>query len=243
MTPDQDLIKQVRAALATEPRARATQFPLQIEWQDGKLLLEGEAASVQARKVSLRLARKLAGPAEVDDRLGVQPGEARTDGEILDAFGKRLLAQSELSTCTFRYRNKGRTEVLHEYGGEYPSGDLEISVNEGFITASGAVLSLSHMRLVEVLAWWTPGCRGVENRLDIVPPEEDDDNEISDAVRLVLESDPLVQAGTIVASTVDGAVTLTGTARNAEEAERAEFDTWCIPGVEDVINQLVVASN
>jgi len=39
--------------------------------------------------------------------------------------------------------------------------------------------------------------RDVVNGVEVVPPEEDDDGEITDAVRIALEKDPLVDAGEV----------------------------------------------
>lgn len=81
-----------------------------------------------------------------------------------------------------------------------------VTIDEGCITLSGQVESISHRRLAEVLMWWTEGCEFVDNQLQIVPPERDTDNEITDAVRIVLEKDPLVHAGQLLVGTAAGVV-------------------------------------
>jgi osmotically-inducible protein OsmY len=69
-----------------------------------------------------------------------------------------------------------------------------VEVTDGVVTLNGDVPSLSHKRLAGALAWWVPGCRDVVNGLEEVPPEEDNDDELTDAVRLVLEKNPFVNA-------------------------------------------------
>ena len=91
-----------------------------------------------------------------------------------------------------------------------------------------------------MLAWWTPGCRDVVNSLDVQPPEEDNDAEVVDALRLALEMDPLVQADQIQASCRDYVVTLEGYVRSAEERRQAERDAWCLFAVDRVINRIAV---
>jgi len=92
-----------------------------------------------------------------------------------------------------------------------------------------------------VLAWWTPGCRDVVNALEVVPPEQDGDDEISDALLLVLEMDPLIlHSGRIRIQTQDGVVTLQGLVRSQAEKERAEQDAWCLFAVDNVINRIAV---
>ena len=103
------------------------------------------------------------------------------------------------------------------------------------------MISLSHKRLTGALAWWTPGCRDVINGLEVVPPEEDSDGEVVDAVRLVLEKDPLVHAEQIRVSAQDYVVTLEGLVGTTDERKMAELDAWYVFAVNKVINRLEVA--
>jgi osmotically-inducible protein OsmY len=94
--------------------------------------------------------------------------------------------------------------------------------------------------LAGVLAWWVPGSRDVVNGLEEAPPEEDNDDEVTDAVRLVLEKDPFVNADQIRISTQNYVVTLEGLVLNKEVKEMAEFDAWYVFGVDKVVNKLIV---
>ena len=120
------------------------------------------------------------------------------------------------------------------------SGDIEVAIEDGVIVLEGAVRSLSHKRVLGALAWWTPGCRDVVNALDVVPPEEDNDGEVLDALRLVLEMDPLVRADQITARCRNYVVTLEGCVRNDEERRRAELDAWTLFAVDKVVNRIDV---
>lgn len=60
------------------------------------------------------------------------------------------------------------------------------------------------------------------------------------ALRLVLEMDPLVQADQIVPQARNYVVTLEGSVRNEEERRRAEFDAWAIFAVDKALNKLAV---
>jgi osmotically-inducible protein OsmY len=80
----------------------------------------------------------------------------------------------------------------------------------------------------------------VINGLGVTPPEEDNDGEISDAVRLALEKDPLVNPDQIRVSTRNAVVTLQGQVPTQSECEAAEFDAWYVFGVDKVINQIRV---
>ena len=85
--------------------------------------------------------------------------------------------------------------------------------------------------------WWTDGCEFVENHLQIVPPGLDNDNEISDAIRCVLEKDPLVHASQLQIGTAGGVVYLNGCLANETEKKLAIRDAWYVPGVADVVDR------
>lgn len=237
--PDKpEIIKQVRGALEFEPRVNLHSHPIAIGFTDGVVTLEGEAADVAAKKLALELAAAVNGVRGVIDRLRVAPADRRGDGAIRDVLCGFLLNESELRTCSLRLRGNG-AKVLREASGD-GAGEIEVAVGDGVVTLEGSVISLSHKRIAGVLAWWTPGCRDVVNSLDVQPPEEDNDAEVVDALRLVLEIDPLVDAGQIRASCDDYVVTLDGCVRSAEERRQAEHDAWCLFAVDDVVNRIEI---
>ena len=73
-----------------------------------------------------------------------------------------------------------------------------------------------------------------------MPPEEDSDDEITDALRMVLEKDPLLKGLKIGVSTDRRVVTLTGTVRTEQQRHAAEEDGWCLFGVDRVESRLEV---
>jgi osmotically-inducible protein OsmY len=154
-----------------------------------------------------------------------------------DSLCNLLLREPELQGCTLCADIKGRTETLHDAGGD---ARIEVAVHDGVIALEGRVISLSHKRMAGVLAWWTPGCRDVLNSLDVQPPEEDNDAEVSDALRLVLEMDPLVQAVQVRVDCRNYVVTLEGCVRTQEERRQVELDAGCLFGVDDVVNRIEV---
>lgn len=70
------------------------------------------------------------------------------------------------------------------------------------------------------------------------PPERDSDEEMIDAVRLVLEKDPFVNADQIMVTSKQRVVTLAGLVASEAEREMAEQDAWYVFGVDKVINKL-----
>ena len=122
------------------------------------------------------------------------------------------------------------------------SGVIEVTVDDGVVTLTGQVISLSHRRLADVTVWWVGGCRDVINLLELVPAETDGDDEIADVLRLVLETDPRVRAEQITATVEDRRITLAGWVATEAEKRQAEQDTWCLDDIEGVVNHLQVGA-
>jgi osmotically-inducible protein OsmY len=239
MSGKEEVIRRVHQALEYEPRVNLHLYPVRIGYTDGAVVLEGEVGDVAAKKLALELAAAVDGVRGVIDRLHVLPSERKGDGAIRDSFCGFLLREPEFRGCSVRARVKGRIDTLRE-APEDGGCAIEAAVEDGVITLEGKVTSLSHQRVAGVLAWWTPGCRDVVNSLEVDPAEEDNDEEVVDALRLVLEMDPLVQAGQIRASCRNFVVTLEGYVRTEEERRRAESDAWCLFAVDRVINRIQV---
>ncbi len=85
-----------------------------------------------------------------------------------------------------------------------------------------------------------PGSRDVVDGLGVEPPEEDNDAEVTDAVRLVLEKDPFIDATKTRVTTRDYVVTLEGLVPSEAEREMAELDAWYVLGVDKVVNHIEV---
>lgn len=239
MAKDNAVVRQVHGLLEHEPRINLHRHPISIGLSGDVVVLEGEVESIAAKKLALELAGSAAGIRGVVDRLRVASSERKGDGAIRDSLCTFLLGAPELKSCAIRVNTKGRIEVLRDVRGE-KSGDIETTIGDGVITLEGAVISLSHKRIAGVLAWWVPGCRDVINSLEVAPPEEDNDGEVVEALRLVLEMDPLVQAGQITARCDEYVVTLEGYVRTEEERRRADLDAWSLFAVDKVINRIEV---
>lgn len=234
-----EVIKSVQGALEYEPRINLHRHPIRIGFSGGAVILEGEVADIAAKKLALEAAGAVDGVRGVVDRLRVVAAERKGDGAIRDSLCSFLLREPELRNCAVRVRTAPRVETLREPPAE-SGGEIELAIGDGVVTFEGHVISLSHKRIAGVLAWWTPGCRDVINSLDVVPEEEDNDGEVVDALRLVLEMDPLVQAEQIRARCRNYVVTLEGYVRTDEERRQAELDAWYLFAVDRVVNNIEV---
>lgn len=234
-----EVTKQIQAAIEREAHIEWQHSSIGLTVYDGKVILEGEVAHVATKKLALKAAAGVAGVAAIDDRLRVAAGPAPGDGATRDAVCRLLWRDIDFRNCGLQVQAKGHREILRD-AGQDASGSIEVAVADGVVTLSGQVISLSHKRLAGVMAWWGWGCRDVVNRLEVVPAEEDNDDEIVDALQLVLEADPMVHADRIGIGSRDRVVTLEGVVASPGERTRAETDAWCLFAVDGVINNLEV---
>jgi osmotically-inducible protein OsmY len=239
MRSNESISRQVRGALEKESRVNLHSHPVKVDVADDTVILEGDVENIAAKKLALELAAAVDGVRGVVDRLRIAVAARNGDGAMRDTLCALLLREPELLTCTLRAVAKGRIETLRDAAAD-GAGVIEVAIDDGVVTLEGTVISLSHKRVAGVLAWWTPGCRDVVNALAVEPPEEDNDAEVVDALRLVLEIDPLVHSEQITASCRNYVVTLEGCVRTEAERRQAELDAWALFAVDGVVNRIDV---
>ena len=233
------VLKEVHAALEREPRINLHKYPVQMEFSDGVLTLEGEAEHIAAKKLSLELAIAISGVSGIVDRLHVMPSTRMGDGAILDAVRDALLQEPILQNCTIQLIRKGWLETVRDIT-EKPHGVIRVSVTEGVVLLDDHVTGLTQKRMAGVLAWWVPGSRDVINGMEVVSDQPDTDEELAKAVWIVLKKDPFVNGERIRVTAKQAVVILDGDAPSAPQKEMAEFDAWYVFGVDKVVNHLEV---
>lgn len=235
-----NILEGVRRALTADPRIHQTGAdPIRTRMEGSDLLLEGVVADVASKKLALERAGAVPGVGMIVDRLRVEPAAAMSDGEILQKVLRVLDQESAFDDLVLRHQVEGGVRLDQTPPGP-PRGAIEVTVEDGVVTLDGEVPSLSHKRLAGVLAWWIPGVMDVVNGLAVEPPQEDSDAEITDAIRLVLDKDPLVDASRIRVRSASSTVRLEGTVDTLAQREAAEFDAWCVFGVDGVENRLEI---
>ena len=233
------VLKEVRAALEREPHINLHKFPIEMEFYDGVLTLEGDVEHIAAKKLGLELAIAIQGVAGIADRLHVVPATRMGDGAILDAVRNALLQEPTLLNCSIHVLRKGLLEPVRQVADE-PRGAIRISVTDGIVLLDDHVTGLTQKRLAGVLAWWVPGSRDVINGMEVLPDQPDSDEEMAKAVRIVLKKDPFVNNDRIRATAQRSIVTLEGDVPSAPQRDMAEFDAWYVFGVDKVINRLEI---
>jgi len=212
-----DPIKAIKALLTDELHIDAVHFPVDVKSENGSIIIEGTVEKISQKKRAMLYAMGLAGITGIIDRLRVRPSSHMSDAQIRDHLYGAFAGESAF---------KGLK--------------LEAEVTGGIVDLEGEVWSLSHKRLAGALAWWVPGSIDVINSIEVVPAEQDSDDEVSDALRLILEKDRLVDAASLKVSTKEWIVTLEGVAGSFEEKEAAEDDAWFTWGVNGVVNNILV---
>lgn len=239
MNNSENVVRAISAALENDRRINLHGRPIRITFADGTATLEGDVPTVAAKKLALERAGAISGVSGIVDRLTVEVGENLEDGSIRDQVCKALLQEQPLQPYEIRALVKGAYETIRRPPGD-PFGTIDVEVVGGIVVLNGRVGSWVQKRLAGVMAWWVRGVRDVVNGLEVMPAEEDNDDEVVDAVRLVMEEDPFVNASQVRVTCDDYVVALDGLVANDTEKQMAEQDAWYVFRVKDVVNNLEV---
>ena len=224
-----DLVAALLAALEKDPDINLHESPIHVTYHDS-LRLEGEVANIIIKRKARRIAVQLSGLSDVEDRLRLRPGEKRQGKALLDAVTDALSQEPAF-----------RDVAVHGASDGSSAGDwIRVDVEGCRVRLEGQLRSLSHRRLAEVIAWWVPGSCDVHNHVRVRPAEKDNDDEITDAVQMVLEKDPLLHAESLSVQTKDRVVTLSGSVHSNEQRRMAIYDCWYVPGVHEVHDRMQV---
>ncbi|CAN5203487.1 BON domain-containing protein [soil metagenome] len=235
MNPSKGLAAAIRAALEHDPEiALGAQPALDVDLRDGTVVLRGEVLDVGVKRKIVQRVAAMRGVGSILDRLRVVVTETRGDGAVAETLYGRFVSEPVFSGY--------QVQLLRERDADAESEarSITIAVTHGVVRLAGEAGSLSHRRFADVLAWWTPGVADVDNRLLVDPPEDDTDGEINDALRLVFDKDPSLDATQLRAETHAGIVKLEGLVHSKEQKKHAELNAWCILGVHGVDNRITV---
>jgi len=235
-----DIRATVRSALKSEARIGAVDLVDVAFADDGSLVVEGEVGTVRAKKLALE---RIGGIPDVDlivDRLHVRPAESMGDAEIRAHLRNAFLQEPSFAGLTVTEDVKGARQIITSPPD--PVGSLEYSVSDGIVILNGDAPGLATKQLAGVLAWWIPGSRDVINGIAAPASDENSPQAVEEAIRIVLEKDPFVNAGQIRVGARHQVVRLTGLVSSEAERDMAENDAWYVFGVDDVINEIDVGS-
>jgi hypothetical protein len=241
----QDIIAAVRLVFHKEPRLGPRFHLDRIAFEsDGSLALEGNVTRLADKKLALLRPAAVPGVVGLIDRVHVVPVTPIGDRHIRAQLREMFAQDPNFSDLELREDVAAgvlETEFKPVAGAiESARGRIDIEVEGGVVTLNGTVPTLVRKRLVGAMTWWIPGVRDVVNGIVVDPPEEDGPDQIEEAVRVVLDRNPAVDAAQIRVGVRAKVVQLTGVVRNEPTRETAERDAWAVFGVDDVINRLEV---
>ena len=247
----EEVVGTIQAALERESRVNVHSHPIEVTFADGIVTLSGEVGGIAAKKLALELAAAPPPVSGVVDRLRIEPPDRMEDGAIRDHVCNALVGEPAFNSYSISAMVKQQMEQVRSLDLNAMQQTeslrsltlnrvLEVDVSEGIVVLNGTAESISHKRLAGVLAWWVPGSRDVVNGIELSPVMQDNDDEVVDALRLVLEKDPLVNASQIRLRSRDCVVTLEGAVPTENSRMAAEADAWYIFGVNNVVNKLMV---
>jgi osmotically-inducible protein OsmY len=218
VTGSEGPVRRINAALVADGRIDTRDGGVHVGWSHGAVVLTGQVARLRDKRLAEHVARLVAPDVPIRNCLMLDPMVERPDEELRVRVLNALEQDPNLNLTA-----------------------LSVTAEHGVVTLSGLAASLVTKRVAGVIAWWTTGVRDVRNLIEVSPPEEDGDREITDAVQAVLEKDPLVDSDEVLAHTDGGIVILQGTVCSQLEKDAAENDAWFIWGVTDVLNALQLA--
>jgi osmotically-inducible protein OsmY len=237
------VLKRVMAAFERESHLKLQHHPVHMSFDGDVLTVAGEVPDIASRKRLLRLTQLCGEGTAIVDQLRVTADPRVGDGELRRQIGDRLAQAAEFRDCVICVRAKGQLQVLRgtmDQAGNEGSGVIEVTVEDGVARLTGQVISLSHRQLASAICWWVGGCRDVVNLMELVPAEADSDDEMSEALRLVLETDPRVRGEQIAINVENHIVELAGWVASGAERRQAEQDAWCLDAIEGVVNRIQV---
>ena len=233
-------IKKLRAAFEKDHRINLHHSHIELYSRINTLVLEGSVPNITIKRLANHIARQIVdGDFVIEDALRIE-GQSLGDKELKDKVTHILGQEPLFADHTILVRIDGDVHMIHDTRSN--TNRILASIKNGIISLSGTVNSINHRRFAEVLMWWIPGCQQVNNNLQVVPTQSDDDDTLTDAIRMVLEKDPLVHASQLRIGTMAGVVELNGYLPSEEEHLFAVRDTWTVPGVEDVRDNIQVGS-
>ncbi len=214
---DAALEKAVKVALEFHPRISLAAVQIEVARVNGATVLRGEVNTLAEKRLAGLVAAQVPGAAPVRNLLRLRAVQPMRDSEIQARLWEELADDPNID------------ETL-----------LEIEVRQRVVFLRGYAPSLVRKRLIGAIAWWVPGVGDVHNDIEVVPPESDSDEQIAEAIQIILDKDPLVDESEILVIVRDRRVRLHGAVDGEPEKNAAEFDCWTIEEVVDVINDLEI---
>lgn len=216
MKNDRQLQKDILNELDWEPSVDASRIGVEVS--DGVATLSGHVDSYTQKWAAERVAQRVAGIKSVAVELDVVvPGpHQRNDTEIATAAANAI-----------------------DWNASIPKDTVKLIVENGWITLSGEVEWAFIRTAAETSVRNLYGVKGVANNIVIRPSVEP--RGVKTKIEAALYRRAHLDATGIVVGVKKGTVTLTGAVDSLAERNTVEWAAWSAPGVQKVVDNLVVA--
>jgi osmotically-inducible protein OsmY len=216
MSNDRQLQQDVIAELGWDAAIDASRIG--VEARDGIVTLTGHVESYAQKWAAERAAQRVSGVKGVAVEMNVVlPGSSqRTDADIARMASNAL-----------------------EWNVLVPRDAVEVLVEDGHITLSGEVEWAYVRNAAESSVRGLPGVKNVANLIRIRPQIKPGD--VKTKIEAALQRRAHLDARAISVQVDKGTVTLDGTVDSLAERVTVENAVWNAPGVQNVIDHLVVA--
>jgi len=216
-------------------------FDIKVDVKEGVVTLEGTVDSAVERDLAVEIAKGMTGVSRVDDKLSIESGAAGDSAELPDF--SRLVEDATVTAMV-------KSRLL--WNRNIQGMDINVDTSSGEVVLDGKVESDAVRDLAGQIALNTENVRKVVNNLEVTGKKEPSkleeagkiiEREVSDSwitgkVKAVLLSSKEVEGADVRVSTRNKVVTLKGTARSSEQADRIVALVADIVGVAEVKSEL-----
>lgn len=210
------VVNDVRRAMSSDTRIDQSKIDVASE-EAGIVLLSGQVDTYNEKILAEEIAGRVRGVQDIINNISVVPPIMKSDEEISDDVRKNL----ELDVWVDETK-------------------ISVETIDGVVFLRGTVNSRIEKQEAENDARWMAGVVDVVNHLIVKPEMKIADAEIARDVRAALIKNTRLDLTEMNVDVSDGVVTLTGEVPNFTQKRIAEFVSFSVPGVVDVLNELHV---
>ena len=223
-------ISELRRACAADPDLAPFADHITLKAGD-PWRIEGEVGSIAAKRKAVRAARRVLPGIEIEDGVLLDRSKRRSDAALAAVLRDALRTEPAFSGVPV-VEAGSRPPALQEPW-------IGVVVRDGIIYLGGR-LDLAGKSLAEGLAWETGACCDVRNLINHESKILDADEDIAEAVRVLIGEHPRLGGQPIAVAVKNGEVTLQGGVSDPDQRAVATSLCWFVPMVRDVHDRLAV---